>query len=138
LLSGPTDDDDGIRHQDDLAQPALHLARRRRRRRLGGCACVVEAAGHADLARRAGDDGGCGHVADGPTPACRRSIAPSREISRRRGPDPAMNMKSLLAVFVVFATMLSSGAAFAVTPGEMLANPALEARARTISEGLRC
>lgn len=31
-----------------------------------------------------------------------------------------------------------AGAALAVEPGEMLKDPALEARARTISEGLRC
>jgi cytochrome c-type biogenesis protein CcmH len=49
-----------------------------------------------------------------------------------------MNLKSLLAILVVFSTMLSPGTAFAVKLDEMLANPALEARARTISEGLRC
>ncbi|MHA6685183.1 cytochrome c-type biogenesis protein [Mesorhizobium sp. A556] len=49
-----------------------------------------------------------------------------------------MNVKSLLAILVVLSTMLSPGAAFAVKLDEMLPNPALEARARTISEGLRC
>lgn len=34
--------------------------------------------------------------------------------------------------------LLLSGPAFAVQPDEILTDPALEARARTISEGLRC
>lgn len=42
-------------------------------------------------------------------------------------------MKGLLLALLMLPT-----AAFAVEPGEMLADPALEARAREISEGLRC
>lgn len=44
------------------------------------------------------------------------------------------------AVVLFLALMLGFGpiVAFAVEPSEMLADPALEARARAISEGLRC
>ena len=38
----------------------------------------------------------------------------------------------------LLALLFFSPAAFAVQPDEMLANPVLEARAREISEGLRC
>ena len=49
-----------------------------------------------------------------------------------------MNTKAALVFFSLFAALLFSGGALAVAPDEMLANPALEARARSISEGLRC
>ncbi len=39
---------------------------------------------------------------------------------------------------LILALMLIAGPALAVQPGEMLADPALEARARAISENLRC
>lgn len=45
-------------------------------------------------------------------------------------------MRNLLLVFSFLLTI--SGAAMAVNPGEQLADPALEARARTISKELRC
>ncbi len=48
-----------------------------------------------------------------------------------------MKLKAALVLFV-FAASLFSGSALAVAPDEMLSNPALEARARSISEGLRC
>ena len=44
-------------------------------------------------------------------------------------------MRTLLAVLALVWLALP---AFAVNPDEMLSDPALEARARTISEGLRC
>jgi cytochrome c-type biogenesis protein CcmH len=44
-------------------------------------------------------------------------------------------MRALLALLMLLAL---SAPAWAVRPDEMLADPALEARARTISEGLRC
>lgn len=44
-------------------------------------------------------------------------------------------MRALLAVLML---VLLSVPALAVRPDEMLADPVLEARARTISEGLRC
>lgn len=44
-------------------------------------------------------------------------------------------MRTLL---VVLTTLWLALPAFAVNPDEMLADPALEARARAISEGLRC
>lgn len=49
-----------------------------------------------------------------------------------------MNKKAALVFLSLFSALLFSGSAFAVAPDEMLANPALEARARSISEGLRC
>src|SRR5688572_33507850 len=44
-------------------------------------------------------------------------------------------MKALLATLMI---VLLAGPAFAVNPGEALADPALEARARAISAELRC
>ena len=46
-------------------------------------------------------------------------------------------MRRLLLIAVLFA-LLAPGAAFAVRPDEMLKDPALEARARHLSEELRC
>lgn len=43
-----------------------------------------------------------------------------------------------LASLVLLLTLLFAGAALAVKPDEVLADPALEARARTLSEELRC
>jgi cytochrome c-type biogenesis protein CcmH len=49
-------------------------------------------------------------------------------------------MNRLRHFFVLLALLpiLLAAPAYAVKPDEMLANPALEARARSISEGLRC
>jgi len=47
--------------------------------------------------------------------------------------------RALSALFLTFALSLSiAGAGKAVQPDEVLPDPALEARARAISEGLRC
>lgn len=46
-------------------------------------------------------------------------------------------MRRLVLIAVLFA-LLAPGAAFAVRPDEMLKDPALEARARHLSEELRC
>jgi len=43
-----------------------------------------------------------------------------------------------LASLVLLLALLFAGNAFAVKPDEVLSDPALEARARTLSEGLRC
>lgn len=45
-------------------------------------------------------------------------------------------MKQLFAIFLLLVSM--GGAALAVNPDEVLADPALEARAREISANLRC
>ncbi len=45
-------------------------------------------------------------------------------------------MKRALAIFVMVLTLI--GPALGVNPGEVLADPALEARARDISKELRC
>ena len=47
-------------------------------------------------------------------------------------------MRVLAAVMAVALVVASPMAALAVNPGEMLADPALEARAESISAGLRC
>ena len=46
-------------------------------------------------------------------------------------------MRRLALISILFA-LLAPGAAFAVRPDEMLKDPALEARARHLSEELRC
>jgi cytochrome c-type biogenesis protein CcmH len=46
-------------------------------------------------------------------------------------------MKALRSVLIVLA-LLSCGSAWAVQPDEVLADPALEARARALSKELRC
>ncbi|MCF6110156.1 cytochrome c-type biogenesis protein [Mesorhizobium muleiense] len=46
--------------------------------------------------------------------------------------------KTSLASLILLLTLLFAGAALAVRPDEVLADPALEARARTLSEELRC
>ena len=62
--------------------------------------------------------------------------------SMDRRPSSAMageGRRSLCRLFLVGAMLfLTSIASFAVEPNERLADPALEARARTISEELRC
>lgn len=47
-------------------------------------------------------------------------------------------MKALRVLFAVLCLCAASGHALAVQPGEMLADPALETRARDISAELRC
>ncbi|MER8907253.1 cytochrome c-type biogenesis protein CcmH [Mesorhizobium sp. M0854] len=46
--------------------------------------------------------------------------------------------RATLASLVLLLALLFAGAAQAVKPDEVLADPALEARARALSEGLRC
>jgi len=46
--------------------------------------------------------------------------------------------KVSLASLVLLLGLLFAGSAFAVKPDEVLPDPALEARARALSEGLRC
>ena len=49
-----------------------------------------------------------------------------------------MSKRRFLAPLALLVVLAFSGAAHAVKPDEMLADPALEARARALSEGLRC
>ncbi|MGX5846611.1 cytochrome c-type biogenesis protein [Mesorhizobium sp. PL10] len=49
-----------------------------------------------------------------------------------------MSTKVSLASLILLLALLFAGAAQAVKPDEVLADPALEARARLLSEGLRC
>ncbi len=47
-------------------------------------------------------------------------------------------MRRFTFMIALLATLMSSGAALAVRPDEMLGDPALEARARELSRELRC
>ncbi|TGP95597.1 MULTISPECIES: cytochrome c-type biogenesis protein [unclassified Mesorhizobium] len=49
-----------------------------------------------------------------------------------------MSARFSLTSIVLLLALLFAGTAMAVKPDEMLADPALEARARALSEGLRC
>ncbi|RWC95993.1 MAG: cytochrome c-type biogenesis protein CcmH [Mesorhizobium sp.] len=49
-----------------------------------------------------------------------------------------MKVRVSLASLALLLALLFAGSAFAVKPDEVLADPALEARARALSEGLRC
>ncbi|WP_214473269.1 cytochrome c-type biogenesis protein [Mesorhizobium sp. dw_380] len=49
-----------------------------------------------------------------------------------------MKARLSLTSIVLLLAMFFAGTAMAVKPDEMLADPALEARARALSEGLRC
>ena len=49
-----------------------------------------------------------------------------------------MSTRFSLASLILLLALLFAGAAQAVKPDEVLADPALEARARLLSEGLRC
>lgn len=49
-----------------------------------------------------------------------------------------MTVRRIAALLMLLAGLAISGRAFAVLPGEMLADPAQEARARAISAELRC
>lgn len=49
-----------------------------------------------------------------------------------------MSMRRFLAGLMLGLVLLASGGAYAVKPGEMLSDPELEARARSLSAGLRC
>ena len=62
--------------------------------------------------------------------------APKPAAQSRAGAGGVGRMRRLALMFLLVA--LSAPAAFAVTPDEMLKDPALEARARHISQGLRC
>ena len=49
-----------------------------------------------------------------------------------------MSTRLSLTSIILLLALFFAGTAMAVKPDEMLADPALEARARTLSEGLRC
>ncbi|UVK53805.1 cytochrome c-type biogenesis protein CcmH [Mesorhizobium sp. AR02] len=49
-----------------------------------------------------------------------------------------MSIRLSLTSIVLLLALFFAGTAMAVKPDEMLADPALEARARALSEGLRC
>ena len=51
---------------------------------------------------------------------------------------PVAGIVRSLAACVLVLGVLASGTALAVKPDEVLSDPALEARARALSSGLRC
>src|SRR5690606_4070983 len=122
-------------HPDVWAEPALCFPWRQDRGWRNRGARLAEAAGDADLARRPGDDGGR-HAVAARSPASRgRAGAPQAAYCRRGGDGMSRLKATILAAVLVLA---SSFAAHAVRPDEVLADPALEARARGISAELRC
>ena len=86
LLSGATDADDGSRHPHQRLLAALRLARRSRgERRLDGRADLVQAAGDADLVRRAAHGVRRHRLARRPATADRCAGAQPQARGRRRG-----------------------------------------------------
>ena len=63
---------------------------------------------------------------------------PQAQHHRRDGADPAHRAARVCLQLILFLFLLAPVAAQAVGPGEMLKDPALEARARHLSQELRC
>ena len=124
------------RVDDARLQPALRLARRPRLRRLGRGAHLSQADGAADLARRGGDGDRRRTVALGSPPARRRarSRRGAQAPCSRRSRRPAVAVRDWQPSLVLLRRRLRR----AVQPDEMLVDPQLEARARTLSRELRC
>lgn len=72
-------------------------------------------------------------IAPHPTRLCRATFSREREKGSR-----TIFRNKVLALVVLFACTLIPHIAFAVEPGEMLKDPKLEARARALSQQLRC
>ncbi len=81
---------------------------------------------------------GSGHVADGPPAAGRRAVSPARGGGETGGRPFLKKPLHIVWLAIVILAVVGSAPAFAVRPDEMLSNPALEARARTLSKELRC
>ncbi len=118
-------------HRDLRLLAALRATGRAAGGRQVGGAALVQALCDADLARRGGDGARRLPVAELPAAAHRRA-APGNGAAGRQGGRP---MRPLLALLLL---ALLSVPALAVRPDEMLSDPVLETRARSISEGLRC
>ena len=129
------------RHPRELARRSLCRARRSAEGRRLQHSPLFQSAGASHLARRAGDVLWRRGVALRPALAGRRAEAGAGEggAGRRRQMTrmPARKFLSALLLLLTLCVLLASGAN-AVQPDEVLPDPALEARARAISEGLRC
>src|SRR5690606_32884427 len=129
-LSGAGDADDRGRHRLRLlARPLSGDRRSAAGRRLGG-ARLCEALRQLALGRGAAD-------------GARRDPEPDRPAVPGRGgraPRPGRSAGGMSGMAKAWALALALSAApvLAVQPDEMLADPALEARAREISRAVRC
>ena len=63
---------------------------------------------------------------------------PANTATRRGRPHSAPTRPALLAIGALAVALFAATPAFAVRPDEMLKDPVLEARARVLSQGLRC
>src|SRR5208282_5952002 len=125
---------------DPRRQPALSVARRCRAGRSRAGAALFQAACPDDLARRRADVLGRRPVAVRPAVARRRAAARPRPDRAAAGGVSAVQDLHIkvLRIVVVLGALLAPSALWAVEPSEMLSDPALEARARTLSKELRC
>src|SRR5690606_2085150 len=99
---------------------------------------MVEAGCDAHLVWRACHDGGCAVLPGGSSSPGRRAIAQPQIGSTRSG-GRSMKTRSAFAALLLGAALAFQGtAALAVNPDEVLSDPVLEKRARTISGELRC
>src|SRR5690606_21115756 len=80
------------------------------------------------------------HPAGGPREAHPSAAAGAEPMieSDRRGLTPSVLRRRVIACLISAMLSVAAAPGLAVEPGEMLADPALEARARAISSELRC
>ena len=97
---------------------------------------LLEAVGDPHLARRGGHGARRGAVARRPAPSLRRRGA--GEGRRRLARAARAMIMRLIRLALLAALALGSAAALAVQPDEVMKDPTLEARARALSEELRC
>ncbi len=132
LVNNPADD--GSRDRDLRLRPALYQSWRADAGRRDFGADLLEADRDADLAWRCAD--GIRRRAFAQRPAFARRRAETRAAARGdRGSGGMMRMRGILLAISLF---LSLSHALAVEPDEMLKDPALETRARALSQTLRC
>ena len=134
-LPGAQHGDDGSGADVARLQPALSVARRSEPGRHRSGAALLQAACADDLARRH-------HHVLWRRPVAVRSAAARRRAAAGEGQNRAAGggvsaVKYLQALMLLIA-LFAPTRLWAVEPGEMLSDPALEARARALSKDLRC
>ena len=134
-LPGAQHGDDGSGADVARLQPAISVARRSEPGRHHSGAALLQAACADDLARRR-------HHVLWRRPVAVRSAAARRRAAAGEGQNRAAGggvsaVKYLQALMLLIA-LLAPTRLWAVEPGEMLSDPALEARARALSKDLRC
>ena len=134
-LPGAQHGDDGSGADVARLQPALSVARRPEPGRHHSGAALLQAACADDLARRH-------HHVFRRRPVAVRSAAARRRAAAGEGQNRAAGrgvsaVKYLQALMLLIA-LFAPTRLWAVEPGEMLSDPALEARARALSKDLRC